>query len=69
MQLKNSWDYETLQKVGRGAVIAGGSAMAIYFLQWIMTMDFGQATPALVAIAGIIINSIREYLKGETVVE
>lgn len=65
MQVKNSWDYETLQKVGRGAAIAGGSAMAIYLLQWIMTVDLGAYTPMAVAIAGIIINAIKEFMKGE----
>ena len=64
-QVKNSFDYQTLQKIGRGAVIAGGSAMAIYFLQWITTVDLGVYTPMAVAIAGIIINAIKEYTKGE----
>jgi len=64
-QVKNSWDYQTLQKIGRGAAIAGGSAIAIYLLQWIMTVDLGVYTPAAVAIAGIVINAIREYMKGE----
>ena len=66
-QIKNSWDYETLQKVGRGAMIAGGSAVAIYLLQWITTVDLGVYTPMAVAIAGIVINAIREYKKGEDI--
>ena len=65
-QIKNSFDYETLLKIGRGAAIAGGSAIAIYLLQWIVTVDLGQFTPAAVAIAGIVINAIREYRKGYT---
>lgn len=64
MQIKNSWDYETMQKVGRGALIAGGSAGAIYILQWATTADFGIYTPMAVAIAGIIINAIKEYMSG-----
>ncbi|MCK5117868.1 MAG: hypothetical protein KAR44_14835 [Candidatus Aegiribacteria sp.] len=63
-QIKNSWDYKTLQKVGKGALIAGGSAVAIYLLQWIMTVDLGVYTPMAVAIAGIVINAIKEYMKG-----
>lgn len=64
-QVKNSFDYQTLQKVGRGAIIAGGSAITIYLLQWIMTVDLGAYTPMAVAIAGIIINAVREYMKGQ----
>ena len=67
MQIKNDWDYETLQKVGKGALIAGGSAVAIYLLQWIMTVDLGAYTPMAVAVAGIVINAIREFRKGETI--
>ena len=63
-QTKNSFDKETIKKCLRGASIASGSALAIYLLQWIVTVDFGAYTPAMVAIAGIIINAIREYLKG-----
>lgn len=70
-QVKNSWDYVTLRKVGKGALISGGAAFAIYFAQWIMTADSGVYTPLAVAFAGFVINSVREYLKGEkiTIVE
>jgi len=63
-QIKNSFDKETIKKVGKGALIAGGSAISIYLLQWIMTVDLGVYTPMAVAIAGIIINAIKEYKAG-----
>ncbi len=64
MQLKNAFDKETLAKIGRGALIAGGGAMAVYILEAVSKMDLGDATPVIVALASIIINAIREYKKG-----
>jgi len=64
LQKKNSFDPETIEKIIKGAAIAGGSAATIYLLQWIMTVDLGVYTPMAVAIAGIVINAIREYMKG-----
>lgn len=64
MQIKNSFDQETLKKIGRGALIAGGGALIVYLLETISVMDFGEATPMVVALASIIINAIKEYKKG-----
>lgn len=65
MQKKNSFDRETMKKIGKGALIAGGGALAVYVLQAIAGMDFGEATPLIVALCGILINAVREYMKGE----
>jgi hypothetical protein len=64
-QIKNSFDRETLLKIGRGALIAGGGVMAVYILEAITKMDFGQATPLVVGVASIIINAIKEWRKGQ----
>jgi hypothetical protein len=64
-QVKNSFDVETLKKIGKGALIAGGGALAVYALQAVMVMDFGDATPIVVALASILLNVVREYRKGE----
>ena len=64
-QLRKQFDPETLKKVGKGALIAGGGAMAIYLLQWLTTLDLGQFTLVAGAIAGILINAIKEYFKGQ----
>ena len=64
MQIQNSFDKVTLIKIGRGALIAGGGALAIYFLQAVIQMDFGTATPLIVALASIAINAIKEYKAG-----
>ena len=63
-QIKNQFDQETLIKVGKGALIAGGGALVVYLLTWATTLDFGELTPVVVAIAGIVINAIKEYKKG-----
>lgn len=64
MQRKNSFDKVTLIKILKGAGIAGGGAALVYFLQVVATLDFGDYTPMVVAIAGILINAIREFIKG-----
>ena len=64
MQIQNSFDKVTLIKIGKGALIAGGGALAIYFLQAVVQMDFGTATPLIVALASIAINAIKEYKAG-----
>lgn len=60
-----SFDKVTLIKIGKGALIAGAGAMAVYALEAVMTLDFGDATPIVVALASILLNVVREYLKGE----
>lgn len=50
-------------KVGRGALIAVGGALLTYLAQFISDTDFGQWTPVVVSLGGILINMGREYLK------
>ena len=64
MQVKNAFDRESLIKVGKGALIAGGGVAVLYVLQAITQMDFGQYTALVVGIASIVINAIKEYQKG-----
>lgn len=65
MQEKWKFDYETLVKIGKGALISGGAVAIIYFLEGVAKMDFNSATPLVVGIAGILINLIKEWRKGE----
>jgi len=64
-QIKNSFDKSTLIKVGTGALIAGGGALAVYILQALSVMDFGVSTPVITAICAILINVIKEYKAGK----
>lgn len=64
MQKAYSFDKETVMKIGKGALIAGGGALAVYILQFVAGMDFGEATPIVVAVCGILINAVREWVKG-----
>ena len=64
-QIKNAFDKATLIKIGKGAAISGGAAFAVYALEAITQMDFGQATALVVAVAGILINAIKEYRNGQ----
>jgi hypothetical protein len=64
MQIAFSFDKQTLGKIVRGAVIAAGGAGIVYALQMFMTLDFGQATPVVVAVASILLNAVKEYING-----
>ncbi len=64
-QKKNRLDKSTINKILKGALIAGGGAASIYILQAVSTLEFGQLTALVTALAAILINAIREYNKGE----
>lgn len=65
MQRKNTLDKVTLIKILKGAGIAGGGAALVYLLQAVVLLDFGDYTPMVVAIAGILINAIKEFISGK----
>ena len=64
-QLKNQFDKATLLKIAKGALIAGTGTIALYLLDWATTLDLGTFTPLLAAIVPIIVNGIKEFMKGE----
>jgi hypothetical protein len=64
-QKKNSFDKETLVKIGKGALIAGGGALATYLLQAIAQLDLGSSSALITAVCAILINAIREFNKGK----
>ena len=60
---KFTFTKENYLKIAKGAGIAVGGALLTYLAQFISETDFGQWTPVVVALGGIIINSGRESLK------
>jgi len=67
-QVKNSFDKSTVIKIGKGAGIAACGAAALYILGAIQAIDFGSMwTPIVAALVPIIVNAIREWIKGEGV--
>lgn len=60
-----SFDKITLIKIGKGCLIAMGGALCVYLLDVIPNVDFGVATPLMVGISSIVINTVKEWLKGE----
>jgi len=64
-QIKFSFDKETMKKILRGALIAGGGAVLTYLAQNLSEMNFGAYTPIVVALMSILINAAKEYIKGE----
>jgi hypothetical protein len=51
-----------LKKVGKGALIAGGAAVLTYLAEAIPGLNFGEYTPVIVGVAGIVINFLRKFL-------
>lgn len=60
---KFTFTKENLIKITRGAGIAVGGALLTYLAQFISDTDFGQWTPMIVSLGGILINAGREWLK------
>ena len=65
MQKKNKLDKATGIKILKGAGIAGGAVILLYILEALTSIDFGSATPSVVAILSIFINAVKEFRKGE----
>lgn len=65
MQKSFSFDKETLIKIGKGLLIAVGGAVITYATEYFSSTDFGVYTPLVVAVSSIIINTIKEYIKGK----
>ena len=66
-QIKNSFDKATLVKIGKGALIAASATFALYILDWLGTIEVGVATPLIAALVPILVNTIKEWRKGEAV--
>ena len=64
-QVKNSFDYQTLQKIGRGAVISGIGAMALFILSAMGTIEAGGLTPLVAFLVPFLTNLIKEWKKGQ----
>ena len=60
---KFTFTKENLIKIAKGAGIAVGGAILTYLASYISSTDFGQWTPVVVALGGILINAGREFLK------
>jgi hypothetical protein len=66
-QIKFKFDSVTLQKIGKGAIIALTGTLALYILKALGTIDFGSAlTPIIAAFIPILVNAIKEWMNGET---
>ena len=67
MQVKNSFDKETLIKIGKGALIALTGGAAISVLTYLQSQDFGVTfiNGFIAWVVPVTINAIKEYLKGQ----
>ena len=54
-----------LKKIGKGALITGTGTAALYILAGLGKLDLGDLmTPIIALIIPVIVNAIREYMKG-----
>ena len=65
-QRKNTFDYVTLKKTLKGALIAGGGVCATYILQEASSADFGAYSALVAGVCSILINLIKEYHSGNS---
>jgi hypothetical protein len=66
MQIANSFDKETLLKIGKGALIAVSGAAAIALLDFIGALEISNPVLASFVAWGVpvAVNAVREWLKG-----
>lgn len=66
-QMKNSFDKESLTKVGKGALIAATAAAALYILSFVGVLEI--ENPVLASVIAwfvpFVTNLVREWRKGE----
>jgi len=63
MDNKFTFTKENGKKILKGILISGGAAILTYLAQFISSTDFGVYTPLVVALGGILINALREFIK------
>jgi hypothetical protein len=62
---KLSLNKADLLSIGRGALIALAAALLTYIADLLPSVDFGDYTAIVVALAGILINAARKFLAGK----
>ena len=65
MSPKYTLNKEDGKKILKGTLIAGSGAILTYLLSTLPSIDFGQYTPAIVAILSILINAGLKFIEGK----
>jgi hypothetical protein len=64
-QVAYSFDKESVKKIGKGILIAGGAAILTYLAENLGNFDFGNYTGIVVAVLSILINIGKSYVEGK----
>ena len=66
MQQANKFDKETVNKVLKGALIAGSGTTALYLLSFLESVEFTNINLAAIVtfITPVLVNAIKEYMSG-----
>ncbi len=51
-----------MKKVGKGTLIAGIGAALVFLVENVGSIDFGEYSPFVVAIAAVLVNVARKFL-------
>ena len=65
MSMNKEETLTVVKKIGRGALLAGTGAVALYILDAVGKIDVGVFTPLIAAVIPILANAVREYMKGQ----
>jgi len=65
MQISNRLDSESVVKILKGGLIAGGGVLAVYLLEGIAGLDFGSWSVMVAGLCSVLINTIKSYKQGE----
>lgn len=55
---------EDLKKIAKGAGIAVGGALLVYIAEVLPSVNFGEYTPLIVAVASIAVNACLKWIDG-----
>lgn len=64
-QIKNSFDQATVEKIFRGALIAGTGAAALFILDAAGSIEAGGYTPLIAAVVPVLVNMVKEWMSGK----
>ena len=67
VQVKRSFDEESVKKMLKGALIAAGGAAALVVLSWLPTVEISNPllSAFVVWFVPFAINAVKEWMKGE----
>ena len=64
-QIKNRFDWKSIKKIGKSILLASAGSGALVLIGYLQKINYGSLAPLAVAGFPILINAIREFMKGD----